>query len=476
MGQLVNIRAGRWNKTDEGRWKFEEDNSEVYHYIVARTNEGFEEFTKLVRQQLRIEDLCPLLVTYQLPGCMVQDDPSAHAPITLLTSEDIEIMMSVKEWKNEVVTCVTYGALNIAKYQFLCRSPFTIGDTTYLADGITEEVHCRMINSMVEDDEFTCAGSVLKQLFSEEKLILVYRFSFEIEEARKFFDRFPTPEIGGTRRETQKSRTTTQRKKSQNCGTQDKGDYQCPSDYPEEAIIRLNVDEDAAYLNADWEDVVAGQQNVGHGIDPECYVTEATPHNLTSLSNGDQRSTSCLNINVVDLVTSSTGSTGDVNVTVIGNTCWNPITVPWGDNSDRGETSMRPSKTFQGATEEEMTELLPQLYVNVNDDSDIPLSPKLQTPRRQSIIGEDDSGSLIVGKKEVGADNQSDIYVGMIFNSREDFKLHMAMYAIRNKFRLRHSRSSPGGMVLTCFSETCKWRVYAVILKNTQLYEIRKSS
>ncbi|CAF2042974.1 unnamed protein product [Brassica napus] len=392
MGQLVNIRAGRWNKTDEGRWKFEEDNSEVYHYIVARTNEGFEEFTKLVRQQLRIEDLCPLLVTYQLPGCMVQDDPSAHAPITLLTSEDIEIMMSVKEWKNEVVTCVTYGALNIAKYQFLCRSPFTIGDTTYLADGITEEVHCRMINSMVEDDEFTCAGSVLKQLFSEEKLILVYRFSFEIEEARKFFDRFPTPEIGGTRRETQKSRTTTQR-------TQDKGDYQCPSDYPEEAIIRLNVDEDAAYLNADWEDVVAGQQNVGHGIDPECYVTEATPHNLTSLSNGDQRSTSCLNINVVDLVTSSTGSTGDVNVTVIGNTCWNPITVPWGDNSDRGETSMRPSKTFQGATEEEMTELLPQLYVNVNDDSDIPLSPKLQTPRRQSIIGEDDSGSLIVGKK-----------------------------------------------------------------------------
>lgn len=60
---------------------------------------------------------------------------------------------------------------------------------------------------------------------------------------------------------------------------------------------------------------------------------------------------------------------------------------------------MRPSKTFQGATEEEMTELLPQLYVNVNDDSDIPLSPKLQTPRRQSIIGEDDSGSLIVGKK-----------------------------------------------------------------------------
>ena len=77
---------------------------------------------------------------------MFQDDSSAHAPITLLTSEDIEIMMSVKEWKNEVVTCVTYGAVNIAKYQFLCRTPFTIGDTTYLGDGISEEEHCSMIN------------------------------------------------------------------------------------------------------------------------------------------------------------------------------------------------------------------------------------------------------------------------------------------------------------------------------------------
>lgn len=138
MGQLVNIRSGRWDKTEEGGWKFEREDSEVYHYIVARTNERIEKFTKLVRQQLRIGDLCPLVLTYQLPGCMFQDDPSAHAPITLLTSEDIEIMMSVKEWKNEVVTCVTYGALNIAKYQFLCRTPFTIRDTTYLGDGISE--------------------------------------------------------------------------------------------------------------------------------------------------------------------------------------------------------------------------------------------------------------------------------------------------------------------------------------------------
>lgn len=69
--------------------------------------------------------------------------------------------------------------------------------------------------------------------------------------------------------------------------------------------------------------------------------------------------------------------------------------------------------------------------------------------------------------------NPDVIYVGMIFRNREEFKQHMAMYAIRNKFRYRNSRSAPGAMVLRCYSHFCNWRVYAVILKNTQLYEVR---
>lgn len=146
MGQLVHIRSGQWEKTEEGSWKIQADASEKDHYIVARTNEGFDLFTTLVHDELVIRDLIPVVLTYQLPECMVQGDPSAQAPTNLSTSEDIEIMMSVKEWKNEVQICVMYGALNIAKYQFLCRTPFRIGDTTYLYDGICEEEHCSLIN------------------------------------------------------------------------------------------------------------------------------------------------------------------------------------------------------------------------------------------------------------------------------------------------------------------------------------------
>ena len=43
------------------------------------------------------------------------------------------------------------------------------------------------------------------------------------------------------------------------------------------------------------------------------------------------------NISIVDLDGSSTGSTGDVNILVKGNTRWNPINVPLNDNSVDGK-------------------------------------------------------------------------------------------------------------------------------------------
>ncbi|KAF2549258.1 hypothetical protein F2Q70_00021280 [Brassica cretica] len=67
-------------------------------------------------------------------------------PHTILTDENVEFLMSIQEWKNEGFVCVTAGPLGVAKYNFLCRYPFTIGDITYLAEGITEEEHFAVIN------------------------------------------------------------------------------------------------------------------------------------------------------------------------------------------------------------------------------------------------------------------------------------------------------------------------------------------
>lgn len=50
----------------------------------------------------------------------------------------------------------------------------------------------------------------------------------------------------------------------------------------------------------------------------------------------------------------------------------------------------------------------------------------------------------------------------------------MAVYAINRKFRFKSRKSEPGLMVLECCGVDCPWRVYAVKLKDADVFEIRK--
>ncbi|KAL0689167.1 hypothetical protein Bca4012_088844 [Brassica carinata] len=175
MGQLVRIRSGEWMKKDDVGWRFHEDTCEVEHYIITRNNEDVHALLALVREELLLSPTTPIVLTYQLPENLLDANVIKSPPITILTTEDVEILLSIKEWRNEVIIYVTSGALRVAKYQFLRITPFTIGDTTYLADGITEEQHLAFINDEVRDDEIKCNGRVLNEIFSEENLVLVYQ-------------------------------------------------------------------------------------------------------------------------------------------------------------------------------------------------------------------------------------------------------------------------------------------------------------
>lgn len=50
----------------------------------------------------------------------------------------------------------------------------------------------------------------------------------------------------------------------------------------------------------------------------------------------------------------------------------------------------------------------------------------------------------------------------------------MDVYAISRKFRFRCAKSEPRLMSLECCSPSCPWRVYAVRLKDAEVFEIRK--
>ncbi|XP_018487547.2 uncharacterized protein LOC108858060 [Raphanus sativus] len=62
----------------------------------------------------------------------------------------------------------------------------------------------------------------------------------------------------------------------------------------------------------------------------------------------------------------------------------------------------------------------------------------------------------------------------MMFRNRDSFKQHMAMFAIANKFCYRNAKSDPTMMVLKCISSSCQWRVYAIRLKDSDVFEVRK--
>ncbi|RID77823.1 hypothetical protein BRARA_A00703 [Brassica rapa] len=85
-----------------------------------------------------------------------------------------------------------------------------------------------------------------------------------------------------------------------------------------------------------------------------------------------------------------------------------------------------------------------------------------------------DIGFLFLTSEGCVGSSDKDLYVGKTFKNRDEFKQHMALYAIKQKFVYRCARSSPSVMVLECSGVSCMWRVYAVLVKGSSLYEIRK--
>ncbi|CAN6848713.1 unnamed protein product [Brassica oleracea] len=149
MGQLVRIISGQWNKSPAGDWRFHGDPCDEEQYIVAKTNEEIQSLMSLVREEIGIGEHTPVVLSYQLPPNILLLYGSKSAPTNVLTGEDVELMMSVQEWTNDVQLCVTFGAANVAKYQFLCREPFTIDGTTFFSDGVTEEEHIAAILALM---------------------------------------------------------------------------------------------------------------------------------------------------------------------------------------------------------------------------------------------------------------------------------------------------------------------------------------
>uniref|UniRef100_M4D159 Uncharacterized protein n=1 Tax=Brassica campestris TaxID=3711 RepID=M4D159_BRACM len=181
MGRLVKLSLGLWTKNSNGYWSFEV--TSYYHgeAIIITNNKSFDGLVELIRIRLNLGILTPVALTYQLPDWMIVHDGPKTPPITLSCDKDVEILTSVRDYMSEAVLYVTSGPELVARYEFLRRSPFTIGDTTYLEEGVLEAQHRQAILDLVGGHPIVCSKHILEIMFNEPQLLIVFRVALEIE-------------------------------------------------------------------------------------------------------------------------------------------------------------------------------------------------------------------------------------------------------------------------------------------------------
>ncbi|KAH0926305.1 hypothetical protein HID58_018561, partial [Brassica napus] len=181
MGRLVRLVIGLWTKSVAGVWTFDETPNSQGEAVIIHKIETIDCLVEMIRITLNLGILTPVALTYQLPEWMLLPEGPTTAPITLITDKDVELMSSVIDYMADPLIYVTSGPELVAKYQFFCRTPFSIDDKTYLQEGITEEEHCQAIIDLVGGHPIACSKHMLEIMFNEPPLLLVFRVALEIE-------------------------------------------------------------------------------------------------------------------------------------------------------------------------------------------------------------------------------------------------------------------------------------------------------
>ncbi|CAH8319649.1 unnamed protein product [Eruca vesicaria subsp. sativa] len=112
-------------------------------------------------------------MTFQLPQWMLEPNGETWPPHKILTNTDLDMMMTVHE---------------VATFHFRCRAPFTIGTLTFLGEGVTEEEHMALVLDIIRGNEILSSDRMLYHIFDENEMVLLYRFSLEMEMAKNSID------------------------------------------------------------------------------------------------------------------------------------------------------------------------------------------------------------------------------------------------------------------------------------------------
>lgn len=126
---------GAWNRNEDGHWIFQRKPSDLRYTVLVKPDETFEDLETIIRDRYRLTAATPLSLAYHPPEWFLEPEGTRTPPTTLTTNEAVQEMMELRTWFTELKLCVTSGAEEVANYQFLTNTTFSIGGATFVFSG-----------------------------------------------------------------------------------------------------------------------------------------------------------------------------------------------------------------------------------------------------------------------------------------------------------------------------------------------------
>ncbi|KAL0898289.1 hypothetical protein Bca101_082255 [Brassica carinata] len=110
-------------------------------------------------------------------------------PTTIASTAVLSWLLHGRPWLGELSLLVTMGPRAVAEYEFLCRTNFCIGNTTYTFDYTANENSRAAYESLVFGNRAAQTERVMNALFTEDSMRLFHRVMLEMALADNFLSR-----------------------------------------------------------------------------------------------------------------------------------------------------------------------------------------------------------------------------------------------------------------------------------------------
>ncbi|CAF2058346.1 hypothetical protein YC2023_077427 [Brassica napus] len=140
----VSLYHGAWQHNDDAYWIFQRKPSDLGYTVLVKLNESFKDLETIIRDRYKLKPETPLTMAYHPPEWMLEPDETRRPLITV----------------------------NVAHFQFLNKTMFTVGGSTFVFNGYN-------------DRELIASKDVLEEIFTEHEMVSIYRAQLKITNARQ---------------------------------------------------------------------------------------------------------------------------------------------------------------------------------------------------------------------------------------------------------------------------------------------------